>query len=285
MEEKKGMPGWIKGCLTGCGVLLLLVVILLTFVCKQVKEMFGGLAEAEHSFEQLTREHGDFETYIPDAGVSVTAEQLERFLRIRESTAEDRTRLEDVFDSFDLTVDEELSGPRKVWTVLTSIGGLMNPAGEYLAVRNEKLLQENMSMGEYSWIYGLAYYSWLGHDVDAGPKLSIDGEARDIFEDSDSPFSPRQQYRRYRRVIGALFENQIHAVPASDTERSDLLRRELGRFENDFRSVLWKDGLPEAAVTVLEPYRDRLEATWHQPTNLLEMPFPEDRSGVRMTVN
>ena len=59
MEEKKGMPGWVKGCLTGCAVLLLLVVILMTFVCQQLKSMFEGVVQAEQSYEQLVRELGD----------------------------------------------------------------------------------------------------------------------------------------------------------------------------------------------------------------------------------
>jgi len=284
MEEKKGMPGWIKGCLTGCAVMLLLVVILLTFVCQQFKGMFQGVAEAENSFEQLTRELGEYDAYRPDPDVSVTASQLERFLRIRESMADDRARMEDVFDSFDLTVDEELSGPRKVWSVLSELGGLMNPAGQYLAARNEQLLAEQMSMGEYSWIYGLAYHSWLGYEVTAGPKLSVDGEARDLFADSDSPFSPRQQQRRYRRVIGALLQNQIDGASEGDPERLALLQQEFGRFENDIRSMIWKDGLPEAEAAVLEPYRERLEATWHAPTNLMEMPFPEEGSGAQFRI-
>ena len=284
MEEKKGMPGWIKGCLTGCAVMLLLVVILLTFVCQQFKGMFQGVADAENSFEQLTHELGDYDAYQPDPYVSITADQLERFLRIRESMEDDRFRMEDVFAGFDLTVDEELSGPRKVWTVLSELGGLMNPAGQYLAARNEQLLQEQMSMGEYAWVYGLTYHSWLGHNITAGPKLNVDGEARDLFADSDSPFSPRQQQRRYRRVIGALFQNQIDSVPEDDPERLELLQQEFGRFENDLRSVIWKDGLPETDAAVLEPYRERLEATWHAPTNLMEMPFPEGGSGARFSI-
>ena len=139
-------------------------------------------------------------------------------------------------------------------------------------------------MGEYAWVYGLTYHSWLGHNITAGPKLNVDGEARDLFADSDSPFSPRQQQRRYRRVIGALFQNQIDGVPQDDPERLELMQQEFGRFENDLRSVIWKDGLPEADAAVLEPYRARLEATWHAPTNLMEMPFPENGSGARFNI-
>ena len=285
MEEKKGMPGWIKGCLTGCAVLLLLAVILMTFVCQQVKSMFEGVVEAEQSFKQLSEELGDYDAYNPDAMVSVSADRMERFLRIRENLADERLRMEDVFESFDLTVDEELSGPRKVWSVLSALGGLVNPAGEYLAVRNAKLVEEQMSMGEYAWIYALSYYSWLGHEITAGPTLSIDGKERDLFEDGDSPLSPRQQHRRYRRVMIALFKNQISAVPESDPERLEQLRQELARFENAPRSVIWEGGLPAADAAVLEPVRDRLEATWHSPTNVMEMPFPEEGRGVRFRVN
>ncbi len=284
MEEKKGMPGWIKGCLTGCAVLLLLAVILMTFVCQQFKSMFEGVTQAEESFAQLTREYGDYHTYSPDGTVSVTAAQVERFLRIREGMVDERVRMEEELVNFDLDIDDEEIGPRKVWEVLTAVGGLMNLAGEYLAVRNEKLLLEEMSLGEYLWIYSLTYYSWLGHEVVAGPELTVDGKTRELFRDSESPLSPREQQRRYRRVAVTLFQNQIGAVPETDPERLELFKREFGRFENDLRGVIWVGGLPDTDAAVLEPYRDRLEATWHPPTNLMELPFPEDASGVRYQI-
>jgi len=285
MEEKKGMPGWVKGCLTGCALLLLLAVILMTFVCQQVKSMFEGVTQAEQSFEQLAREYGDYDTFSPGATVSVTADQMERFLRIRESMEDDRVRMEEELGNFHLDIDDEDIGPRKVWAVLTAVGGLMNLAGEYLAVRNEKLLLEQMSLGEYLWIYSLTYYSWLGHEVVAGPELTVGGENWELFQDSESPLSPRQQQRRYRRVISALFQNQINAVPDTDPEGLARLKQEFGRFENDLRSVIWESGLPDADAAVLEPYRDRLEATWHPPTNMMELPFPDQDGGVRMRVN
>lgn len=58
------------------------------------------MADAENSFEQLTHELGDYDAYQPDPYVSITADQLERFLRIRESMEDDRFRMEDVFCRF-----------------------------------------------------------------------------------------------------------------------------------------------------------------------------------------
>jgi hypothetical protein len=82
-----------------------------------------------------------------------------------------------------------------------------------------------------------------------------------------------------------LFRNHIAAVSGADPGRLELLERELGRFENAPRSVLWDGGLPEADAAELEPYRDRLEVTWHPSTNPMEMPFPDQGGGVRWQVN
>ncbi len=285
MEEKKGMPGWIKGCLTGCGVFLILVLILITFVCQQCKQMFDGVIQAEQSNEQLLHELGDYDEYVPGARISVTADQMERFLMIRESMTEERAALEELFRDFDLDKALETeSTPRKILNLLTAVGGLLNPAGEYIALRNGKLLEEGMSIGEYSWIYALTYYSWLGHDLIAGPEMIIKGESQELFKDGDSPLSPREQRRRYRRAIDAMFRNQIGGLPEGESARREELEKELGRFENSPRAILWESGLPDAEAMALEPYRSRLEATWHPATNLMEMPFQDDHGGVRFGV-
>ena len=283
MDEKKGMPGWIKGCLTGCAVLLVLVVILMTVVCQQVKGMFRGVTQAETSREQLVKELGDYDEYNPGAQVSVAVDQLERFLRVRESMVDDRARLDQVFRDFNLDEAlEEESKWRKAFGVISAVSGLLNPAGEYIAARNAKLLEEEMSIGEYAWIYGITYYSWLENDLTAGPELTFKGETRELFQDGDSPLSPREQHRRYRRTMDALFRNQIGGLPEGASTRREELEREYGRFENTPRTVLWEGGLPDADAMVLEPYRNRLEATWHRSTNLMEMPFEEDRGGIRI---
>ena len=286
MEEKKGMPGWLKGCLTGCAVLLVLVVILMTVVCQQLKGMVQGMIQAEASYDQLLQELGDFDEYNPGAQVSVTADQMERFLKVRESMVDDRAGLDQVLRDFNLDEAlEEESKWRKAFGVLSAVTGLLNPAGEYIAARNGKLLEEEMSIGEYAWIYGITYYSWLGNDLTSGPELTFQGETGELFQDGESPLSPREQHRRYRRVMDSLFRNQIGGLPEGESARREELEREYGRFENAPRTVLWEGGLPDADAMVLEPYRDRLEATWHPPTNLMEMPFREDRGGFRIEVN
>jgi len=281
MEKKKGMPGWIKGCLTGCGVLVVLAILLLTFVCNRLGRMIEGVRDAESSFEQLVEELGDFKDYAPVGDISLKPDRVELFLWIREEMAGDRAALSRVFHDFPIQelkeMENEEPAPVMVWTVVKQFAGLLNPVGEYIANRNEALIRERMSLGEYSWIYSLAFYSWLGHEMDAAPGLG--GEAMTDWGDDDSPLSPDAQRRRYRRVMLRLLSNRVESLPDEAVDLRAGLETELRRVENAPSAIVWESGLPAGEAMVLEPFRERLEATWHPDTNVLELPFEERRGG------
>jgi hypothetical protein len=283
MEEKTGWPGWVKGCLGGCGVFLLLVMMLMAFVCNRIGKVVKDVSRAEDSMEELISAEGDFKGYVPAGDVSLTVDRVERFVRIREELQGNQDVLSQVFQEFPIQDLKDLDAKnkemkfRQVWNIGRKFAGLLNPVGAYIADRNEMLLREQMSIGEYSWIYSVTYYSWLKHDMATVPKLG--GEDLGSFGDDDSPLSQTTQRHRYRRVMLKILANRVESRPDDTSELWTDLERELRRMENAPSAIFWEAGLPEGEAMILEPFRDRLEATWHDDSNVLELPFEESRNG------
>ena len=85
------------------------------------------------------------------------------------------------------------------------------------------------------------------------------------------PFGEAAVRRRYRRYALGLLERQAEiAGPARDA-----LREEIHRMEMDPGHVLWSDGLPDPVQSALEPWRERLTATWSRAANRLELPLAD----------
>jgi hypothetical protein len=283
MEENKGWPGWVKGCLGGCGVFLLLVIMLMAFVCNKVGKIVEDVSRAEDSMEELIEAEGDFKGYAPAGDVSLTADRVERFVRIREELRSNQAVLSQVFQDFPIEDLKQLDEKDRdmefwqVWNIGKKFAGLLNPVGSYIADRNEILLREQMSIGEYSWIYSVTYYSWLKHDIATVPKLG--GEDLGGFGDDDSPLSQSTQRHRYRRVMLQMMANRVKSSDMDSSEWWPELEQELRRMENAPSAIFWELGMPESETLVLEPFRSRLEATWHDDSNVLELPFEESRDG------
>jgi hypothetical protein len=65
-------------------------------------------------------------------------------------------------------------------------------------------------------------------------------------------------------------EGEIAADPER-AELKELVESELAAIDADSGRMPWADGLPEVFVVGLDPYRDRLEATYSPATNPFEL--------------
>jgi hypothetical protein len=154
--------------------------------------------------------------------------------------------------------------------VLGGLGSIISPMGEYVTLRNRALLDRQMGLGEYIYIYSLAYYSWLGGSPGDGPEIRA-GER--IFDGEDSTFGSRQVRRRYRRYIRDLLRNQLDAMGSSGSEEwRRMLEAEVRDVEENPGHIPWQQGLPPDMESALEPFRSRFESTYHKTTNCLEYP-------------
>jgi hypothetical protein len=147
---------------------------------------------------------------------------------------------------------------------------------EFVRARNEALLEAEMGQGEYAWIYWLTYHAWLGHP--AGESL-----LKDIMEmrsQSDGSvqmhidgFDTEEAVWQLRRDIRAMLRNLERELAgrSAGSEVHDLVAAELAAMDDDSHRIPWEDGLPEALAMGLDPYRERLEASYSPATNSFEL--------------
>jgi len=265
------------GCAFGCGALLLIVVAVGGVGAFLVGRSVKGVVSAFETQEQLVDRFGAPTDYVPPADGAIPADRMEIFLVVREALRPTRTELETRFDAFsggDLTETE--GGFMAVLGMLRGLGSLLDPIGEYIADRNRLLLEREMGSGEYVYIYSTSYYSWLGHSPEEGPTIKTAAAAgQPVFSAGKSTFGADQLRERYRRYAREMLKSQLEAVRKnadSDPGWIDTLKNEIGRFRADPSHVVWLDGVPSAIEASLATYRPRLEATYSDAVNCLELP-------------
>lgn len=282
----------INSCLIGCGVgcLVLLIVGIALFAGGAV--WFRGLtrdfADAAETREALEEEFGEPGDFTPAANGAIAAERMETFLAIRAATAESRAAVQHSFEVLPLSEDEaheldeqgffEKMG--SVAGITSSAFGLAGRIGEFFVARNNAFAEQGMGLGEYGYIYVLAYYNWLGKSPQDGP--AVDGDSSHDFE---------RTYSRVRRNLISNLENQLARVDAgggveaapNDARRA--LEAEIQAMRDDRHRIPWEDGLPAPIEESLRPYREALDSSYDPATNPFELARMEQRGNFSFDVD
>jgi hypothetical protein len=263
---------WLIGCGLGCGVIVLLLVMLATGTCFFVKDVVQDFEEVQASHDNLVAEFGEHDEFTPAADGSIAPDRVQTFLATRAALAENRGNLHELFDDFP---PEEGSGFWMFFKVVGGLAGMIDDVVAFIDARNGVLLDQGMGYGEYLYIYSVVYYSWLEHDPADGP--THDGER--IFDGDDSTFGVNESYRSYRKFMLAVLRNQLEALPegVDDAWRSRL-REEFDATDRDRRYVAWRGDPPPALEASLAPFRAELEASYDETTNCFELPTDQRNS-------
>lgn len=257
---------WLIGCGIGCAVVILLIAMLIgggIWFAHGLKDRFENAASRG---TELATRFGDAADWTPPVDGAVPPDRLAAFLAVRDSLQDSRARFAETFDAFRRVNDKQQ--PRRFGDVMRAVRGGMAIApllGEFYDRRNSALNSVGMGMGEYSYIYALGYYGFLGKDPEAGPEgLHYDDQERD-----------RDVRPRLHRLLLAQLRNQLAAASAAPAPGTaawrDTLGAEIGRLERDGRRLPWADGLPPAIAAAFAPSRERLEATWGEASNVFEL--------------
>ncbi|MEZ4386722.1 MAG: hypothetical protein R3D98_03960 [Candidatus Krumholzibacteriia bacterium] len=234
---------WLTGCGLGCGGTLVLGLIVL-LVGSVV--MTGPLRQAVAAREELEARHGDQASYTPPADGAIAPDRLARFLDVREAvmgTCESFAATGRQFARMD-ALDED--APKR--EVLTEVGrltrevfGMVPHLGAFFEARNQALLAADMGLGEYTYIYIMAYHREL--------RTTPTG---------DAVFGDPELNARVHAALQQMLRNQLAALPPDAPARTALMA-ELDLLRDAPQRLPWQDGLPAAVVASLAPQRQRLD--------------------------
>lgn len=255
---------WLKGCGIGCGLAVLLVIL---------GTVGGGLVmmrpfrEAIETREVLDERFGDQSVYTPAPDGSVAPERMEAFLSVRSALLgvcvafrAKQGALDEMeqFDEVENPPKKELF--RALFRATKGVMGMGPLMGKFFRLRNESLLAAEMGLGEYTYIYVLAYTEML--QGESGSEGGL--------------FSSDRLSGRIRGVLAGFLRRQLEALraePDADSRGDEIeaLAAEIRAFEEDRDAVPWQDGLPPAIASSFAPYRERLDELFCENTVDLEL--------------
>ena len=263
---------WFIGCGIGCGVLVLVGVMLATGTCYLFKGVAEDFEEVSASHDVLVAEYGEYGEFTPAADGSVAPERIQTFLAVRAGLEESRAELHELFAEFPPD-----GGSRFLmfFRVVGGFAGMIYDIVAFVDARNNVLLDNGMGYGEYLYIYTAVYYSWLGREPSDGPMH--DGER--IFDGDNSTFGVNESYWSYRKFMLAVLGNLLDALPVdADEAWRTRIMKEIDATELDRRHIVWLDDLPPALEASFTPFRAELEASYDETTNCFELPTDEQEA-------
>jgi hypothetical protein len=231
-----------------------------------------GAAAAQRELDET---YGPVDEFVPFPDPGVPADRLEVFLSVRDALSEPRREL--------IEAVERVAPPGDG---VQAPGGLrMAAAGARLAprtlrlttARNQALLDAGMGLGEYVWIYWLSYHAWLGHPVGESQLhevMAARSAAGNTMQLNFSGYLEPERIRwRLRLDLISMLDNLATAL-AGDPQRQwwrSQVAAAIADIQADPEMLPWRNGVPDAVAQTLEPFRERLEATYSPAANVFEL--------------
>lgn len=284
---------WLMGCGIGCSVILALIIFVVASGYFFVKDKISDFKEIELTLEELEDEFGDIRDFTPVSNGILETDRIEAFLEAREKTEFARDNISDHLKRFSREIEDVQDEGESFWTIMNLVKeglGIIPRIVDFYKDRNEILLDEGVGLGEYYYIYTLAYYSWLKKPLDDGPKFPLlggkdfgnfdwrnfDEDYNDYEEFGDDVRNKRERriVRKIHRVIVPMMERQLEELLKSEDIKNSwqsALEKEIQLLDEDSRRIPWEDGLPQVIENSLQPYRDKFEGSYNFMVNPLEL--------------
>lgn len=202
----------------------------------------------------LTERFGTSTEFTPGFDGVITDDRIVAFLAVREALVEIHQELESV--DREMGSFEELAGDGEPQLIVVlpaiarltkSMIGLPKVFGEIEQTRNRALVETDMGLGEYTYIYVMAY-----HDELVAPDAEV------------NLFTAGADNKRVREDLRGMIRRQLEDAKAatSDDEWIASLTTELAALDADEDRIPWEDVLPATIAECFEPRRERLTETY-----------------------
>jgi len=205
------------------------------------------------------------ETFTPGLDGTIPADRIERFLAVRHALTpwcDTFTEYRAAFvgmDELEKAEEDPEAGDaaKRVGTVFSALWEMGRTVGEYLIARNQTLMENGMGLGEYTWIYGITYYSWLGNTPEDFVKSG--GTGTKVF------------HGRVRAQIMEMIARHATDLKGVDELAAGVWQAELDLLGQDEDRIPFQDGLPFGLRESLAPFRGQLEQMFCPATGELEI--------------
>jgi len=286
---------WLTGCGIGCAVIIAIVVLIIMVGYMFIKNAVNEFEETETSTELVEEKFGYADEYCPQADGKIDADRIETFLAVRDSMAGVSAELENTLHAIAGEIEKaENKENNPLNMVMKMIGKGIKAIpliAEFYKERNYALLDADMGLGEYYYIYVLAYYSYLDKAPEDGPDFQLTGDRKDgknnwRFDDSEENleiYKTRVRKERREKVIkkiNRLFIPMLSCqlkeleMSGSVTQKRSMKRKienEIETLNENQDRIPWQDGLPEAIKLSFEPFKLRLNESYNEMINAVEL--------------
>jgi len=264
VEEKT--RGCLKQTAIGCVVLIVLAVVFPIALGVMMMGPFNRAVDARITIEQR---FGPQEAFVPPPSGAPSPDRVETFLEVRRalsvtcadfSHSEEQVRNLEAFDDQDEV--SRVAVMKQVFSTTRSMMGMGPLIGNFYETRNQSLLDAEMGLGEFTYIYVLAYREQI---LDPPEDLQLLG--------------PRAINRRVRRALVSMLENQLQGLRDAGAADNEIaaLETEIAALEEDSYRIPWQEEVPPAIADALAPYREELDALHCPTTAPLELMVNEKR--------
>jgi hypothetical protein len=264
MSEKKW--GCLKSTAVGCGAVIVLAVALPLVLAMMMMAPFQNAIDDRAAIDE---QYGTQESFVPPASGAPEPARIEVFLSVRRSLApissdieeaeKQVARLESIEDQDNVTTRQAL---RQAFATSRSMLGVGPLIGRFYEVRNNSLLEAEMGLGEFTYLFVTAYHQRLFEP----PRES-------------QLFGPGPVNPRVREAVRLMLQNQLEALESGGAESTaiDEVRAEVEAMNADRSRLPWQDGLPRVVADAYEPYQGRLDALYFPAAAPLELMINEKR--------
>lgn len=247
-----------QGKLGGWSIVVLTLVLAVTIAGVLLGGVVCDVKRTEQAVNDL---YGYAPSFVPAADGAIPPERVEAFLRVRERVfgqcAEFQERIVELARLEAVDKADSLSAPgraRKGVGVVKTMFRFGRSFLGFMETRNQALLQEKMGLGEYMYIYVLAYREQLlAADTS---RFAGAGEAHVGY--------------RARKELTQILQNQLEllesgtagAASADEADLAETLREQVAALSAHQQTLPWETGLPPAVALSLSPFSDRLAALY-----------------------
>lgn len=259
--------GCFKQAAAGCGCLVVAVVAIPLVMAAMIIVPMNRAVAARTELETL---YGTQASYVPPASGAPAPERIEAFLVVRRALepacgdfwhAEKQVARLEAFDDQDDVSKIEVT--RQALSTSRTMMGVGSLIGHFYETRNQALVDAEMGLGEYTYIYVLTYHDEILHPE---AELQI--------------FGPETVNRRVRDALFSMLQHQLELLNQEGGPEGSAatLAAEVRALEDDPNRIPWQDGLPPEIAAAILPFREALDLAYCGSTPPLELMINEKRS-------